>query len=193
MLDTLLSFLLLYKYAALAIVVFTAAIAIPWPVYTLLLATGAFASQSYFSFPISLAVTISANVLGDLTGFFIARMYGPITLRFFRIRVTPAFARVEHYMRSNTGITIFLTRFVGIVEIGANLLAGYSRVSVAKFLMADVVGNTVSDGGVLTVGYIVGANWQNFTNMVSETEWIILAIIVTVIIAGMRVHRGRRR
>ena len=79
--SSLLSFLLLYKYIALFVLVFIAAVGLPVPSNTLLIAVGAFASQSYFSLPISLAVAVVANVLGDLLDYFIIRKYGAVILK----------------------------------------------------------------------------------------------------------------
>ena len=72
----LLSFLLLYKYWALFAVIFVAAVLVPLPTNSVLLAAGAFASQGYFSFWLSLAVAVGANIAGDCFDYFLARRYG---------------------------------------------------------------------------------------------------------------------
>jgi len=57
-----------------------------------LLAAGAFASQGYFSFFLSLFVVVASNVLGDYTGYFLAHRYGRRIFELLHIRV-PDFYR----------------------------------------------------------------------------------------------------
>ena len=75
-LAALLSWLLLYKYIALFAIVYSAALLLPLPVNATLLAVGAFSSQGYFNFWLSLAIAVTANTLGDLTGYAITRHWG---------------------------------------------------------------------------------------------------------------------
>lgn len=49
-LSSLPSYVLLYKYVAIALVVYSGAVILPLPANAMLLAVGAFASQGYFSF-----------------------------------------------------------------------------------------------------------------------------------------------
>ena len=72
----LLAYLLLYKYITLFIVCYLAALLIPLPSNTSLLAASAFASQGYLNIYIVIAVALAANVLGDITGFLLARRFG---------------------------------------------------------------------------------------------------------------------
>jgi membrane protein DedA with SNARE-associated domain len=72
-LESLLSYILLYKYVALALLVFANAIVIPLPINTLLLATGAFASQGYLNLGLALVLSIVANILGDCIDYTLAR------------------------------------------------------------------------------------------------------------------------
>jgi membrane protein DedA with SNARE-associated domain len=94
MLALILSYLLLYKYLAIFILVFSAAVIIPWPVNTAILAVGAFSSQGYFNFWISLAVAISANVSGDLFDYWLTRKYGQKAIKNFYIKHNTHFARL---------------------------------------------------------------------------------------------------
>ena len=86
MLASLLSFLLLYKYLALFLCVFSVAVIIPLPINALLLATGAFANFGYFNLAASIAVALSANVLGDMIDFILARRFGPRVFEKFKIQ-----------------------------------------------------------------------------------------------------------
>src|ERR1700733_15170510 len=107
-----LSFLLLYKYVALFAFIFTAAVILPLPDNSILLATGAFASQGYFEFWISLLVALVANVAGDLVGYFLAKRWGKAALSRLRVRVPWYIDRLDGYLKKHPRRSIFLTRFV---------------------------------------------------------------------------------
>ena len=179
----LLSLLLLYKYWALFIVIFLAAVIVPFPSNSILLATGAFASQGYFSFTVSLVVAVSANVLGDCVDYMLAARYGRPALRLLHIHVPTYIERLEEFVRSYPRSTIFITRFVGTVEEVVSFLAGFTRVSFHIFLIYDLLGNLVSIGGVLYVGYFTGIHWQDVSTLVGLTNWICVGCVGVVCMA----------
>lgn len=177
-LSFLLSFLLLYKYWTLFIAILLAAIIIPIPANTLLLASGAFASQGYMSFSLSLFVVVLANVIGDSIDFFLARKYGRSILKKIRIKIPPYFERLEHFINKYPGSTIFVTRFIGTIEPLTSLLCGFIGVKFKKFLFYDILGNFVSNGIILYAGYFLGVNWQDFTGIFNITDYILLIIVI---------------
>lgn len=179
----LLSFLLLYKYWALFGIIFIAAVILPIPTNSLLLATGAFASQGYFSFSLSLAVAVGANILGDCFDYFLARRYGRRTIRMLHIRIPSYIERLEEYVERHPGPTIFLTRFAGTADPLANIFSGFVGVRFGTFLLYDFLGNVVSIGGVLYAGYFLGIHWQDFSTLFSIVGWIVVGCIVIAALA----------
>jgi membrane-associated protein len=195
-LSLLLSFLLLYKYWALFSVIFLAAIIVPFPTNSLLLATGAFASQGYFSFTLSLVVASTANVLGDCVDYFLARRYGRRALHMLHIHVPSYIERLEGFVRRHPKPTIFLTRFVGTVEEVVSFLSGFTGVPFGIFLFYDILGNSISIGVVLYAGYFLSDHWQDFSTLFSVVGWILLcsATIVALAVAlWYRNHTAKER
>src|SRR5580692_11145941 len=92
-----LSFLLLYKYIALFAFIFFSAVILPLPDNSILLATGAFASQGYFGFWTSLLVALAANVAGDYVGYLLARHWGRAALDRLHINVPWYIDRLDSY------------------------------------------------------------------------------------------------
>jgi membrane protein DedA with SNARE-associated domain len=178
----LLSFLLLYKYWTIFVLVFIAAVIVPIPVNTLLLAAGAFASQGYFSFSISIVVAVLANVLGDCFDFFLARRYNRQILHLMHIRVPTYFARLEAFVQKYPGSAIFLTRFVGTIEPIVSLLCGFIGIGFMTFLLYDFLGNLVSNGIVLGAGYFLGIHWQDFSGLFSTTDYILVGLIIVAVL-----------
>jgi membrane protein DedA with SNARE-associated domain len=189
----LLSLLLLYKYLALAIFVFTTSIILPLPTNSVLLATGAFASQGYFNFFISLGVIMLANVTGDCVDFFLARRYGRPALHMLRVHIPTYIERLEQYVRQHPGPTIFFTRFVGTIECLTSLLAGFVGISWTTFLLYDILGNLVSNGIVLYAGYFLGVHWQDFTGLFNIVGYILAAVLIMAALAVALWYRHRRR
>lgn len=188
LLASLLSWLLLYRYAALVAVVYLGAVGAPLPVNEMLLALGAFASQGYFSFWGSLALTVAANCLGDLTGYAIARRYGEGLLRTLHVRKPRFFIHLENELRSDAAITVFMTRFAGSLSSVTNLLAGLVGVPIRTFLIYDFIANVIEPGAALGVGYAVGEYWNYFSGFFE----IVAAIFAVVIIMFVLIRMQRR-
>jgi membrane protein DedA with SNARE-associated domain len=189
----LLSFLLLYKYWALFGIIFFAAVIVPFPSNSVLLAAGAFASQGYFSFFVSLLVAVGANILGDCVDYFLARRYGHRALHLLHIRLPTYIERLEGFMKRYPAPTIFITRFVGTVEEVVSFLSGYTSVPFGMFLVYDALGNIVSIGAVLYAGYFLGNNWQDFSGLFSTAGWILLCTVVIAALAVALWYRNYNR
>jgi membrane-associated protein len=189
----LLSSLLLYKYWALFLLMFIAAVILPLPTNSVLLAAGAFASQGYLNFPLLLVVAVAGTMLGDCTDYFLARRYGRRVLTMLHIHVPSYIERLEEYVAKHPGPTIFLSRFTGTADIVANVLSGFVGISFGVFLFYDFLGNVVSIGGVMYAGYALGIYWQNVTPFFDIAGWIFLGIIVIAALAVSLWYRNRGR
>lgn len=192
LLSSLLSYLLLYRYAALALAAYVGAVGAPLPVNVMLLALGAFAGQGYFSFWISLLVAASSNTLGDLTGYAITRRWGDAIIRFFRVRRARFFVNLEKELRSDAAITVFITRFAGSLSSVTNLLAGIVKVPFGIFFVNDLIGNIIEPGAWLTVGYVVGSYWNNFSDL-SDLIGVTVAIAAILFILVRMQRRFLRK
>jgi membrane protein DedA with SNARE-associated domain len=167
LLTPLLSYVLLYKYIAIFVIVYAGAIILPIPVNAMLLALGAFASQGYFNFWGSFAVAVIANCLGDLTDYGITRKYGERVIRRFNIDKVPFFIGLKDELRTDAAVTVFVTRFAGSLSSITNFLAGLVRVPFKTFFFYDLLGNIIEPGAALTIGYAVGNYWSEFPNLLS--------------------------
>ena len=184
----LLSWLLLYKYTLLFGVFFLSALALPLPGNTLLLATGAFASQGYMSFWLSLLSVLLGNVAGDIAGFVLADIYGEKVIEKMRIKRS-YLTGMERYVTRHPRITIVLSRFGGTLDPVVNILCGLGEVSLKTFIIFDIIGNFISLFIVITVGYYLGDYWQSFSGVVSTIGWIIFALLALLGIAVIFRHQ----
>ena len=191
MLTTLLSYLLLYRYVALFVFVFSIAVIIPLPVNGLLLATGAFASFGYFNLVISIVVAIVASVAGDIVDYSLARHYGPKVFDKLKLKKHYYFERLEHGFRTHARFTIFITRFVGPIDLFGSLLAGSMGIPAPTFILYDFLGNSVITITVLLIGYFAGSYWQEFSGLIDIASWILVIIMVLVLV--IRIFLRHRR
>lgn len=188
-----LSYVLLYKYVALFIISYLAALLLPLPSNTSLLAAGAFASQGYLNVYLVLLVAFLANELGDLTGFFLSRRYGKeflIKIGFRKMIESRKYVSLEKFIFENSKMTIYLTRFVGQIGPLVNILTGLSKeITFRKFLVFGIAGELTYTLALCLTGYFLGSAWQNLT-LVFELISFILIILVVVFIFNKLYFRG---
>lgn len=202
MLTFLLSYLLIYTYVVLFATVFLAAIALPLPTSTLMLATGAFAGQGLLDLRLAFLIAMVANVSGDLVGYFLARRYGEHIVALLRRHPSPYEHALDRFLERSPGLAIFFSRFAGTLDPLLNVLSGWAGVSLVRFLWYGVLGNIFAIGGVMYFGYLVGENWLAFVNIFRTGGYLIgILVLVTGLVAvfGERLglfrwwHRMRER
>ena len=186
-LSSLLSYALLYKYYAIAAVVYGSAVILPLPANAMLLAVGAFASQGYFNFWIAFAVAVFANTAGDLTDYGITRRYGERVTRALHLHRFKFYNQLQEELRSDAAITVFITRFAGSLSPVANFLAGLVGVPFSTFITMDFLGNMIEPFGALALGYLVGNYWTDFSDLIELVASIAAVAVVLFILA--RIYR----
>jgi membrane protein DedA with SNARE-associated domain len=167
------------------------AIILPLPVNFLLLAIGAFSSQGYFNFWVSLAVAVAGNTLGDLTDYGITRKYGEAVIRFLHLSNSKFFLQLKKELRTDAAITVFTTRFAGSLSSIANFTAGLVEVPFGTFLAYDVLGNFIEPGVALALGYAVGDYWNDFSGTLELLAGIVAVGVIIFILA--RIYRRMRK
>jgi membrane protein DedA with SNARE-associated domain len=185
LLATLLSYLLLYKYFALFLISFLASLILPLPSDISLVAAAAFAEQGYLNVFLVFVTALAGSVLGDLTGFFIARRYGREALNkigFRKMLASKRFNELETYISNRPGQTIFTTRFVGQIGPLVNIIAGLSSIKFKKYFLYEFLGE-LSDVVLLGVtGYFLGDEWQSATKYIEYIGAVLLVIVIIVIV-----------
>jgi membrane protein DedA with SNARE-associated domain len=185
--SSLLSFILLYKYWALFLIVYLGAILVPWPVNLMLVAVGAFSSQGYFNFWISLAVAVVANTLGDLTDYGVTRYFGERVIRLLQLHRFRFFHHLQEELRTDAAVTVFLTRFAGSLSSITNFLAGLVGVPFKTFFTFDLLANIIEPFGALFLGYLVGNYWSDFSNLLSLIAGIFAVVVLLFVL--LRIYK----
>jgi membrane protein DedA with SNARE-associated domain len=194
LIQILLPFLLLYKYWAIFSITFFAALILPIPPGTLLMASAAFASQGYLSFFWVVVVGSLGNIAGDNVGYFLARMYGESVLRkigFGRILDNHKYKNIEKRIRKSPGALIFFSRFEVFSNLAVNIIAGLGKVPYKKYLLYESIGEIFQVTLYCYIGYLVGDNWEEISAIIGRfLLLIILVALVIVIIFRKRIWRS---
>ena len=199
---SLLSYLLLYKYAALFILVFLAGVGLPIPSNTLLRAVGAFASQDYFNLPLSFAIALVANISGDVFDYFLMRKYGQYIIsknyhkKFsFFVKFENKIKLLEAYIKGHLRLTIFVTRFVGTASMIVNLLSGLIPISSKTFFLYDAVGNFLDIGIMVLLGFFISESWQSVAGIIgtiSTTIYVLILIALVIFIFIKKINKQKQ-
>jgi len=188
---SLLSFVLLYKYAALFLIVFVAAVAVPIPSGAVIVASFVFAGQGYMN-TIAVAVTATAaNIIGDLVGFALARRYGRTVVERFgwkKIMQAPFVARLERRVAAHPVITVFVTRLTTSITPVANLIVGFAKLNWRAFIVADVIGQTIETGLNFVYGRVFGETWTYVSPITEKFGYIVVALAALAVIILWRRH-----
>ena len=171
-----LSFILLYKYLAVFIIIFMGAFLVPLPGNTVIIAAGAFSSQGYMHLSFVFLLILTTNISADILGFSLTHKYGEKILLFFHIKRDGKLVSVEKKLREFAFGTIFLTRLAGPFGPTVNFVSGLIGVPMKKFLAADLLGNVTDITLFLGLGYFLGNYWQSVLGYI----WIMGCICVVL-------------
>ncbi len=180
----LLPYLLLYKYWAIFSITLFAALVLPIPPGTLLMASAAFASQGYLSFFWVVVVGILGNIAGDNLGYLLAWRYGKNVLRkigFGKILDSEKYKNIERRLQKSPGALIFFSRFEVFSNLAVNLIAGLGKVPYQKYLLYEAVGEVFQVTLYCSIGYFVGDNWAEINAIIGR--FLLLIILIGAILA----------
>jgi membrane protein DedA with SNARE-associated domain len=195
-LSALLAFLLVYKYFGLFVVALLAALVVPLPASTVLAAAGAFAAQGYFSIYVVLSIAFLGNIIGDATGYFVARKYGVVFLRrigFQKILASKLYSLLEGYMENFSYSLIFFSRFLTGVGPLVNIISGITRVRYNIFFGIGIIGEVAYVSLYGLVGYFLGSEWENNVSFFLEATGVIVMLGITVSILQYGLFRRMKR
>lgn len=178
-----LSYLLIYKYTTLFVIVFLAGFCVPIPMNILLTAIGALTIEGDFNLFFALIISIVANLIGDLAAVLIFRKYGHSILRDKYVEKYKFFLRLEKFFQDYTNISIYISRIIGVFGTPVNFLSGYLRISLLRFTIFDVIGNFTFALFFLWLGHKVGDRWLAVSDFVNTIITIFAVIIFSFLLS----------
>lgn len=187
--QTILPYVLLYKYVALFIICFLASIAVPIPSGSLLMASAAFASQGYLNIAWVLISAFLGSVAGDNLGYFLARYYGKQILSkigFRKILQSSKFKLISQRVAERPGFIIFISRFEVLATLSVNLIAGLAKTSYKKYLLFESIGTIAQVCMYGILGFLFGSTWQAVNALIGKFTIVVFIGIALIVVVFWR-------
>ena len=147
----------------------------------------------------SLLAAVSAGVLGNLLGSWIAWSIGywggrPFIERYGRyIHVTPArLDLAERWFAHHGEITVLIGRCIPVIRTFISLPAGIARMPFWRFTLFTLVGCIPWVLGLTLIGVQVGPSWERWRHRLEYLDYLVAAVIVVGIVY-LFVRSRRRR
>ncbi|GAB3398818.1 VTT domain-containing protein [Massilia agilis] len=149
-----------YVYAVLFAIVFCETglvVLFFFPGDTLLFIAGAFAATGEMSYPLLIALLITAAVTGNTLNYWIGEAIGQrVFTHDYRWINKDALRRTHEFFEKHGGKTIILARFVPVVRTFAPFVAGVSDMTLARFQLFNFAGAAAWVVSLVTGGYFFG-------------------------------------
>jgi len=177
-----------WVYALLFLIIFieTGLVVMPFlPGDSLLFVVGALSGVGLMSYPLSVALLITAAVAGNQTNYTIGRWFGDRVFgwknsKFFN---KDAFDKAHAFYEKRGGITIVAARFMPFLRTFAPFVAGVAKMTRSRFTLFDVAGGALWVGSIVTIGYFFG-NLPWVKTHLSHIIWAMILIPGFVILIG---------
>jgi membrane protein DedA with SNARE-associated domain len=186
--DFLLTQIINYGAPILGVVVFLAALGIPFPATAIMIAVGAFSREGFLPWHVTGLVALICVVLGDCLGYGLGYyLRGPVLRRFGN---SERWIKAENFFQQRGGMSILLTRFLvtGIAS-PVNIIAGTSNLSFRRFLFYDLTGESIWVLGYGGLGFLFGSQWEVVSEFISSFGGLIIGLVLL----GVGIWLGMRR
>jgi membrane-associated protein len=153
----------------------------------------ALAAQEHGHLAVLIAVVAVAAIAGDSVGYEIGRALGP-RLRGGRLGrwIGPArWRRADQMVAARGATAVVLGRWVGILRALVPAVAGATRMSYGRFLLANAVGGISWAVIVSLLGYGAGTAWPQVQAWLGR-GWLTVAALVLAALLARTVVRRRR-
>ncbi len=168
-------------YVGIAVLVFAESgllIGLFFPGDSLLFAAGLLAGGGTLSFPLLASTVIIAALLGDSVGYWFGANVG---VNFFNRKDSRIFkqayvARTQDFFAAYGARAVVLARFVPIVRTIAPILAGIGTMTYGRFAAYNAIGATLWGGGMVALGFFLGAVLPHSSQYVLPLSLVIIVI-----------------
>jgi membrane protein DedA with SNARE-associated domain len=184
-------------YPGLFILIVLESTMIPIPSLLVMPFAGFLASQGTFSLPAILVLNSAGALTGSALSYWLGAAGGkPLLLKFGKyVFVRPKdIEKTEEYFAKHGGKTIFIGRFLPVVRHLISIPAGIARMPLLRFLTLTFLGASMWGGGLMVLGYELGANWEGIAAKAKRVDLVIAGLVVLAIMAvAIRFVLRRRR
>lgn len=160
---------------------FLSCLLVPIPTSLMMLASGALAASGDLAPLPLIAGAFAGAVLGDQAGYTIGRKAGPPVLHWLNRAPTrrKVISRAERMVDRHGGLGVFLSTWL-FAPLGpyVNIVSGATRLSWARFSLADLAGEAIWVNLYIWLGYGFAANIEEISQMMSDIIGLLAAVAV---------------
>jgi len=183
--QTIVSYILIYRYAALFVVSFLSSLGIPLPAAASAVAAAAFGSQGYLNIFWLVVFGALGNIVGDLTMYWLMRRYGKKLLLFLHLRKlaeSPLLRNVEKTVETYKATVLISSRFQDQTTTIVNIISGLAKMDFKRFVLLVSIGDFLQITFYIAVGFVFADDWQSVYSAVGKFGWIIALVLAIIII-----------
>lgn len=184
-------------YPGLFLLIVLESTMVPIPSLLVMPFAGYLASQGAFSLPAILVLNGIAALTGSMLSYWLGRAGGkPLLLKFGKYVFVRAkdIEKTEEYFARHGGKTIFIGRFLPVVRHLISVPAGIARMPIPRFAALTVAGASIWGGGLMCLGYWLGANWEAVEHKAKRFDLAIAGlVIITFVAVAARFYLRRKR
>ncbi len=168
-------------YAGLYLLLLAETVFPPIPSEAILPLAGYFVEQGDFNFPLVLLTSTVGSVSGAVLLYELSRRGGrPFANRFLRFaRIDPAKLddAVDWFARRGTWVVLFGRCIPGVRSL-VSVPAGLLQMSRARYLIFTTLGSLVWNTFLVTLGYLLGTQWEEVSDVIGPLSKPLLAVVV---------------
>jgi membrane protein DedA with SNARE-associated domain len=183
-------------YPGLFLLIVLESTMVPIPSLLVMPFAGFLAAQGSFSLPVILVVNSSAALVGSSLSYWFGIAGGkPLLLKYGKyIFVRPKDIEKAEVFFARHGWTVLIARFLPVVRHIISIPAGIAKMPVGKFLTQTFLGATLWGGGLMVLGYELGAGWEAIAAKAKRVDLAVAGlIVVTLLVLFIRFVVRRRR
>lgn len=184
-------------YPGLFLLIVAESTMVPIPSLLVMPFAGFLAAQGHFSLPVILVI----NLVGALTGSGLSYWFGaaggkPLLLKYGKyVLIKPKdIDKTEAFFAKYGVWTILISRFLPVIRHIISIPAGVARMPLVPFFALTGLGASLWGGGLMVMGYVLGARWAQIEAKAKSVDHLIaLAIVVAIVGAALYFYFRRRR
>jgi membrane protein DedA with SNARE-associated domain len=181
-------------YAALVLFCFLEAACIPISSEITFGFAGVLAYQGHLNIVLVIVIGSLAEMAGSYLTYYIGRKGGrPLVRRWGRyVLVSESDVdRAERFLAGRGRWAIPVGRMIPFVRAFISIVAGLVEVPAGEFGILSAIGTVLYAAIVSLIGYGVGSAWHSVSKGLSDAGYIIAAVVVVAIVAGV-IYRYRQ-
>lgn len=184
-------------YPGLFLMIVLESTLVPIPSLLVMPYAGYLAHRGDFSLPVILIINSAGALVGSGLSYWLGTAGGkPLLLKYGKyFMIKPHdIERTEQFFARYGAWTIFIARFLPVIRHIISIPAGVARMPLPQFFALTFLGASLWGGGLMVLGYQLGASWEGIAAKAKRVDLVIAALIVVGLVAvGLRFYLKRRK